>query len=131
MTHRKQGKQQRWHPKYSIHSLFYMQVAMELSTANDSGGRQHDSPTPMETHTHTDTRVHVRTHTAKCNRGALSYFRFLWPQLWKCSFGTEKGKLSKNLGGRKENKWAQDRRDIKSNIESVLYSLAKRKQLET
>lgn len=58
MTQCKQVKQQEWHPKYSIQSLFYMQVTMELHRANDWGGRQHDSPTtPLHTHAHTLTAV--------------------------------------------------------------------------
>lgn len=82
--------------------LFYIHVTMELSRLNDWGGRQHDSPTPMNAHTH--------THIAKCNCGSFSGFRFLWPQLWKCSVGDRKGNTVQKLEGmKKENKWAKDR----------------------
>lgn len=39
--------------------LFYIHVTMELSRLNDWGGRQHDSPTPMDAHTHTHTHRKV------------------------------------------------------------------------
>lgn len=91
MTQCKQVKQQEWHPKYSIQSLFYMQVTMELHRANDWGGRQHDSPTtPLHTHT---------------NCSGFSYFGFHWPQLWKCSVGAVRGNYAKRG---KENKGAKE-----------------------
>lgn len=58
---------------------------MELSKANDWGGRQDDSPAPLtlkQTHTHT----HTTTTENNCS-GFSPAFGFLWPQLWKSSVG--------------------------------------------
>lgn len=74
--------------------LFYIHVTMELSRLNDWGGRQHDSPTPMDAHTHTHTHpsqsVTVVAFPASDSSGH---------SCGNVQSGTERGKLSNNLRG--------------------------------
>lgn len=106
---RKQVKQQQWHPKNSIPSLFKMLVTMGLSGANDWGGRRHDSIGPPTQTKHTP-QPHKVTAMA-----SLSWFRFLWLQLWNSSVETT-SRESYNWGKHENKNWDECMETASSNF---------------
>lgn len=124
MTQTKQVKQQGWHLKNSIQSLFKMHVTMGLSSANDWGGRGHDStiapsPTLRQTHTHIHTPLPLKTTAA------------FFPPLWM-PLATAVEMFSRNKeGGKAKQNGEKMRGKIEGCMETNIYRALTLFQIKT